>query len=109
MSSIGFNNIGAMNLAGSAAGAQRTEAHANSNKAEAAGRKFQLDGQSMSAHSLDDVVEADLSSERDADGREAFGERNRPEADGEDTSGTRETSTAPDALGERGGSLDLEA
>jgi hypothetical protein len=109
MSSIGFNNIGAMNIASSAAGAQRTEANANNNKAEAAGRKFQVDGQSMSAQSHDDVAEADMSTERDADGREAFGERRHPEAEGEEAKTPRQTSTAPDAFGDRGGALDLEA
>ena len=109
MSAIGPGNIGALNLAGSAAGAQRAEADTNQNRADAAGRKFQIDQKKLSSQSLDDVAETELSSERDPDGRLPY-ERNHSEQSERDNSDAKEKSDrAPDAFGDRGNSLDLEA
>ncbi|MEZ6044617.1 MAG: hypothetical protein R3C11_03350 [Planctomycetaceae bacterium] len=69
MSSIGSGNIGAFNIAGSLAGTQKSNgAQTNDNKAEAAAQKFQLDQKDL-ANKTQDVSEADLSPDRDADGR----------------------------------------
>ncbi|MAT14856.1 MAG: hypothetical protein CMJ46_06245 [Planctomyces sp.] len=72
MSSIGSGNIGAFNLAGSIAGTQKTAgSQTNDNKAEAAAQKFQLDQKALS-EKTQDVAEADLSPDRDADGRNDY-------------------------------------
>jgi len=108
MSTIGPGSIGAMNLAGSFAGAQRSDAHTDRNKANAAEQKFAIDQRAMAAHSSDDVAEADLSHERDADGRQPY--RRTPDAQGDDSDERQEQPQhGPDAFEERGRSLDLEA
>ena len=72
MSSIGSGNIGALNLAGSLAGTQKSSGtQTNDNKAEAAAQKFQLDQKALS-EKTQDVAEADLSPDRDADGRSDY-------------------------------------
>lgn len=108
MSGISPGNIGALNLAGSFAGAQRGDAHTDRNKADSAEQKFKIDQQAMAAHSTDDVAEADLSPERDADGRLPYSQTPRPDDHSED-SDEHQPERGPDAFGERGGSLDLEA
>jgi len=110
MSSIGPGNIGALNIAGSFAGAQRTEAETNRSKAEAATQRGQVDPKSMSTEAVDDVAEADLSEERDPDGRMSYG-GSWTSDDSPDTSRdqTKQPDAVPDAFGERGNSLDLEA
>ena len=109
MSSIGSANVGALNLAGSLAGTQRSEADADRVKADSADRKFQIDQQSLSARGMDDVAETDLSTDRDADGRLPYGQMSNPEdavqSDGEHSSEHRNR----DASGERGIALDLQA
>jgi hypothetical protein len=108
MSTIGPGSIGALNIAGSFAGAQRTESQADGAKAAAAQRKFQVDQNAMSAHALEDVGEADLTSERDPDGRLPYGAGRRSEQGDDDDS--QQTAPRPqDAFGERGATLDLEA
>ena len=107
MSSIGPGNIGALNLAGSFAGARRGEVNTDRDKASSAEQKFKLDQQAMS---LDDVAETELSSERDADGRLPYTQMTPPEAPSEeDQEQQSQPLPAPDAFGERGASLDLEA
>lgn len=69
MSSIGSNNVGAFNLAGSIAGTQKNKSsQVNESKAEAAVQKFQLDQKTL-AERATDVAATDMSSDRDADGR----------------------------------------
>lgn len=115
MSSISPGSIGALNLVGSFAGAQRNDAEADHAKAESAERKFQLDQRALSAHSLDDVAEAELSSDRDADGRQLYSEpepqdeTDQAAALQEDAANLVRSAGRPDALGERGRLLDLEA
>ena len=111
MSSIGLTNIGvgAMNLAGSAAGTQSSASDTDRVKQNAATQKANADRHAQSAHALDDVAEADLSSDRDADGRQPYGRLSRPGADEEGEDNTTETLRAQDATGERGNTLDLQA
>lgn len=110
MSSIGATNIGAMNLAGSAAGTQRGGTDSDRVAQNAANQKAVGDRNAQSARALGDVSETDLSADRDADGRGPFGSMSRPEAepDGDDSAVPRRQQT-PDASGERGNSLDLRA
>ena len=114
MSAIGPGNIGALNIAGSFAGAQRTEAEADRTKEAAAGRKFKIDQQAMSAHGSDDVAETDLSADRDADGHYLPGERtDQQTADDRSADNAKQQADrirrAADANGERGTTLDLNA
>jgi hypothetical protein len=110
MSSIGLTNIGVggMNLAGSAAGTQRSGADTDSVKHNAATQKANADRNAQSARALD-VAEADLSSDRDADGRQPLGLLSRPEPDEEGEERNAKTKRIPDAAGERGNALDLQA
>ena len=111
MSAIGPGSIGALNIAGSFAGSQRSsETQTDRAKAESADQKFQIDQKAMSAHSLGDVAETDLSAERDPDGRMPYGElaEKRDSAELEEERRLR-SGGSEDAFGERGGSLDLEA
>ena len=110
MSSIGLTNIGigAMNLAGSAAGTQRSGADTDSVKKNAADQKATVDRDAQSAKALNDVAEAELSSDRDADERQPFGLLSRPESDDESDENNANTLRTPDATGERGNALDLE-
>ncbi len=110
MSAIGPGNIGSLNLAGSFAGAQRSDADTDRNKASSAEQKFQIDQRTMSSHSTGDVAEADFSSERDADGRLSYPETPRPDDESEDPDESQEQRRrALDVLDGRGTSLDLEA
>lgn len=111
MSSIGLTNIGvgAMNLAGSAAGTQSSTSDTDRVKQNAANQKANADRNAQSARALDDVAETDLSSDRDADGRQPYGRLSRPGLDEEGEESTAETLHAPDATGERGNTLDLQA
>ncbi len=110
MSSIGPGNIGALNLAGSFAGASRGEVNTDRDKASSAEQKFMVDQQAMS---LDGIAEAELSSERDADGRLPYAQIEQPEVPSEEEEEDQEQQSqplpSPDAFGERGTSLDLEA
>ncbi len=108
MSTIGPGNIGALNLAGSLAGAQRSDASTDRNKAESAAQKFQVDQKTLTARSLGDVSEADLSSERDPDGRLPYDGRRKDDSSGKDSANPN-SRFAADAFGERGSSLDIEA
>jgi len=106
MSILGPANLGMLNLAGSVAGAQRTSAaEADRTREAAAERSFQIDQKTMSARSLSDVGETDLSPERDADGRLPYGggpSEPQPEL-------LDEPRCSSDPSGERGRSLDLRA
>lgn len=113
MSVIGPGSLGAIHLAGSAAGSQRTQAGDDDVKASAADRKMQADRDRQAAASHEDVAEADLMSERDADGRlpwsyeeEDLQQDSASEEGGSGGSGRRRKTS--DAFGERGTRLDLE-
>lgn len=111
MSSIGAASIGALNLAGSVAGTQRGGVDNDSVTQNAANQKAASDRAEQSARALGDVSEADLSSDRDADGRQPYGRMSRPAEDtGDDHASDRgKRHRVPDALGERGNTLDLQA
>ncbi len=109
MSTIGPGNIGAVNIAGSAAGAQRNDASANRVKENAADRDSQIELQTSKAQNNEDVVEADLTADRDADGRQDIEAQSETVEPDEDNSSPK--SALPknvDPLGERGAQLDLE-
>ena len=116
MSAIGPGTLGALNLAGSLAGAQQSHAHTDRSKETGTQRAFQIDREVMSSHDLDDVAETDLSRDRDADGRMSYGRTPHEETD-EGSTETEDTGReqgqkplrTPDAFGERGLTLDLEA
>ena len=110
MSAIG-GNIGSLNIVGSLAGAQRNNAADGELKTAAAERQFQLDQKAMSAKSLGDVAQMDHSSDRDADGRMPYQapERTPAAAEQDENKSRQSVRHAPDALGERGCRLDLEA
>lgn len=109
MSVIGPGNIGALNIAGSFAGAQKTEAAEDRNKAESADRRGEADQLALTAQTLDDVGEADLTPERDPDGRLPYSASTSDSQLDEDEPTKGEPVGAPDAFGERGNVLDLEA
>ncbi|MFQ5734161.1 MAG: hypothetical protein ACE5KM_19670 [Planctomycetaceae bacterium] len=115
MSVIGPGNLAAINLAGSAAGAQRTSAEADQAHASSAQRDAAANLKSMTSKALDGVDAADESAERDADGRMPFG---GGQSDAE-TAGPADAAAglvaggvrqrAKDASGERGRLIDLDA
>ncbi|QDT97641.1 hypothetical protein [Gimesia aquarii] len=108
MSSI---NPSASNLQSSFAGAQKSEANVDKQKAEAAQQNMSIDKKAMTEHQMQDVGNADKSGDRDADGRMPFGfdgEEEHPES--KDSKSEEHHSTrAPDAEGELGTNLDLDA
>ena len=109
MSAIGGGSIGALNLAGSVAGAQRNQATADQSRAEASGKAFQVDAARMSAQLNGDVSEPELSSDRDADGRLPYEEAaGHPEREPDQPEGEPVRRSA-DATGVLGNALDLEA
>ncbi len=112
MSIIG-GGIGAVNLAASFAGAQRTEADTDRNKEVAAERKFQVDRANALAQTVGDVSDPDLSTDRDADGRLPYGHPDAPDETHPDDSGEgsslRRAARNHDPFGERGNMLDVEA
>ena len=109
MSTIGPGSIGALNLAGSVAGSQRSNADKDETRATASERSSRIDHKKMSSESLDDVAEADLSPDRDADGQQPFNDLPTDEllSDESDDQQTK-LPRGIDAAGERGTSLDLE-
>jgi hypothetical protein len=110
MTGIGPGSLGAMNVIGSFAGAQRRDGEMDRVKAEAAGRKFQIDQKAMSARSLGDLAETELSTDRDADGRLPYTEAQTRDRQGHHATGDESRPRrASDPLEESGGLLDLEA
>lgn len=116
MSIIGPGSLGAINLAGSVAGAQRNAAAESGQLRETAGqRQSQADLKALASKSLDDVGETDQSTDRDADGRMPFDDGGYPHDIAKTTDDSHEAKQrsvghlAPDADGTRGGLLDLEA
>lgn len=108
MSAIGSPGLGAINLAGSLAGVQQNEASSDRVKESNSARKFQVDQQSMSAESMGDVSDPDFSADRDPDGRQSSvpSRSGRGKEESLSSTGSRH---APDAFGERGTLLDLDA
>jgi len=117
MSAIGPGNLGAVNLAGSLAGAQRTNAESDRVKEQASQRDSQINRKAMSANSLEDVGQTDHTADRDADGRMAYAydeEDLENRADDEETEPQAESTLqknrrSEDVFGEKGTSLDIEA
>jgi len=111
MSSIGPSNPVATNLASSFAGAQRTNSQQDEAKTGQSAQKFQA----AQAEALDkDVAEANMDADRDADGRLGYELNEHPptEEAGNDDDGDSTSKSiphAPDAFGERGTTLDLDA
>lgn len=108
MSTIGPGSFGPFNVAGSFAGAQRNNADADRVKETAAARAAQVDQQAAAAHG-NDVSEADLSSDRDADGRLPYVMDEAVERDEEAADDQEQSARVTDPEGERGLQLDLEA
>lgn len=109
MSSI---NPGAVNLNSSFAGAQRTDASTDKQKAEAAQQNMSIDKKSMTDHQLHDVGNADKSGDGDADGRMPFGDdaAEAQESDSSEEAQQKDQTERPtDATGELGTHLDLDA
>lgn len=116
MSVIGPANLGAINLAGSVAGAQQTSAdEADQAKQTSAQRDAAANLKAMASKALDGVDAADESAERDADGRMPYGGDDNDASQPATTEAPRRRpsrSRAPrpkDAFGELGGTLDVEA
>lgn len=112
MSSIGPGSIGGINLVSSIAGSQRTNSDSDRLKESSADRKAVSDQKAISAHTAEDVAEAELSADRDADGRQSYSAPDDIDEHPSDSVAKRSDEPAhepiPDAFGERGGRLDLE-
>ncbi|NOX56811.1 MAG: hypothetical protein GXP27_20690 [Planctomycetes bacterium] len=108
MSAIGPGTLGALNVAGSVAGTQQPQAHTDRAREESAQRAFQIDQLLLSSRDVDDVAETALSRDRDADGRLPYEPQGQPSADDENAE-SKSSKRSPDAFGERGRALDLEA
>ena len=115
MSTFGVGNIGSVNLASSVAGTQKNNALKNEARAEAAGRDFKTDLDSLTIKQSGDVGEAELSSDRDVDGRLLGGHDDSEEqetTEEESASSNGSTSSHPrsvDPNHELGSHLDLDA
>ena len=111
MSIIGTGNLGAINLAGSVAGAQQnSNAEANRLKEAAVQRNTKAALEDIAARSLEDVGETDESADRDADGRMPFGNSDSESLEHADRLGEPQMPRRiQDANGERGQRLDLDA
>ncbi|WP_417374648.1 hypothetical protein [Gimesia maris] len=108
MSSI---NPGALNINSSFAGAQRSDASVDKQKAESAAQNMSIDKKEMTDHQLHDVGDPDASGDRDADGRMPLGHEDEAEQEPQDKTEEPETHTTrhPDAEGNLGTHLDLDA
>jgi len=113
MSTIGPGSLAALNLAGSFSGAQRSGSETDSLKAGASDRSGKIAQQAMTDQANGDVAEADLSSERDPDGRQLFSdepdERPFSEGSGGFFNPRKARGLPSDAFGERGNTLDVQA
>lgn len=115
MSSIGPGSLGAINLAGSLAGAQRNTGDADRLKQSAAQRNASVDLNEKAAQSIQGIGETDESADRDADGRSPYDFVDGDEHSASDSEDPSRTTTPParlraeDVDGNRGVHLDLEA
>lgn len=114
MSSLGIGNIGSVHLAGSVSGGQQVKGERDQAKAEASRQDFKATLESLSNQHSENVEEASLSADRDADGRRMYDEVDMSENseshsadDNHDESNS--ASRSRDAFGERGNHLDLDA
>ena len=115
MSVIGPGNLGAINLAGSIAGGLRgSAAQSDRMKETASQRNGEATLKALASKSLDDISQADQSTERDADGRmplndpdaEVMGE---PAEDADQSAVIPQRSRNDDVDGVLGMRLDLDA
>lgn len=108
MSSI---NPGAVNLNSSFAGAQRSDAAVDQQKADSAQRNSEITQKEITDHQLNDVGDADKSGDRDADGRMPLGyEEDAEQGSSQNSEASEEHSKRPpDADGTLGTHLDLDA
>lgn len=93
MSHLGVNGIGNVNLAGSFAGAQRTDANSDRDKAEAAVQKRQSDKKSA-ADSVD-IAHSEHTADRDADGWFMYEQKGEPNETQEDAAAVESSSDPP--------------
>lgn len=104
-------NLGAVNLAASITGTLRNPAAADRVTADQAAQKLQADRVQMATRDLDDALESDLShgqvADRDADGREPWAYRQRP--DNPDEPDDPDAERTPPLEDDRGRTLDLNA
>jgi hypothetical protein len=109
MSTIGAAGLG---LASSIVGSSRPESATNQIHAAAAEQKARADQKQIVSQTLDDVADTEFGSDRDADGRLLYRRSGLPpdQMDGQ-SAGDDEAATArpPDAFGDRGKALDLDA
>jgi|GEM_PF-1106487 len=111
MSSI---NPGAVNINSSFAGAQRSDATVDKQKAESAQRNVEIDQKAITDKNLHDVGDADKSGDRDADGRmplgyDEEGEQGNPQSQDQQSTEEEHPKRSPDADGTLGKHLDLDA
>ena len=102
----------AAHIAGSAAGAQRRDAATDRAAEAGAEQRITSDRQELSARSLGDVGQMDGSADRDADGRRHDEPPDRlpvPNPAEDPGTMTSEPPRVPDASGDRGRRLDVDA
>lgn len=113
MSTVGPANLGIINLAGSLAGAQRSDASTDRVKSDAADQKHRVERKLRAASPTDDIADSGLSSDRDPDGRLSDdrqpSRRDSNENDGSDRTGSDAPPAKQDLDDRRGLSLDLQA
>lgn len=115
MSTIGPTSVGATNLAGSLAGAQRNSGDGDRVKEAAGERKTQADLKDLSSKTLNGIGETGESGDRDADGRTPYDfddlgeDLTSDEAESSQSAQSRKHPRPLDADGDRGVNLDLEA
>jgi hypothetical protein len=112
MTSINASSPAVLNLAGSVAGSVRADSSADRNAAASAEQKTQVDRQGDLTQTLSDVADPEFGGDRDADGRMPYHRGSAQKAaDDEAAPPGREPARrpAPDASGELGRVLDVEA
>ena len=116
MSVLGTGGLGAVNLAGSLAGAQRNAGAAGQISQQAAERNAEIGRNAAAVRTLEDVGETNSTPDRDADGRLAYGHAEDELDPEQDETGStasavssRREHRGEDAFGDRGRSLDLDA
>jgi hypothetical protein len=112
MSALGLGNFGAISLAGSLAGSQRSDADRTRARGDAADQRQLVDRTAVPLAAPGNIGEAEFSTDRDADGRLLYTSPPQDEADDREThfaAALRASRQALDPDGERGQRLDLEA
>ncbi len=113
MSAIGTGSLGAMSFAGTQAAAKSVQKEGGDAKESASAKKMQID-QSDHIEKANGVADTDLSQERDADGRLTYHVQQQDETDNEtndavETEAISQVKSQPDAFGETGTILNLDA